>query len=237
MLESRQRSEGAAFSRGLHTVSLEEFMRLSLCVFDCLLLSAIALAQTGGEPKAPPAGCPQEIDVNGDKPLTAGLAPPSAKKCQLTKKNGFPMPDPKCTPGAINETLTLAVMEETNFTTACVRDRAESSEAKEVTYTWYNVRKPTNNTHENQTCELDHLISLELGGADTLDNIWPQCGPSKVVLNARYFKRKDAVENYLANQVRKGNMTLADAQKAIVADWTQFLAEAEACPKEDCSNP
>jgi hypothetical protein len=214
-------------------------MRFSLWIFDCLLLSAIAVAQTGDTagPRPPPAECPQEIDVKSDKPVKAGVSLPPAKKCKLTRKNGFPEPDPACTPGAINETLTLEVMEKTNFKTACVRDRAESAEMKEATYTWYKISKPANNTQQNQVCELDHLISLELGGADTLDNIWPQCGPSKVVLNARYFKRKDAVENFLAKQVRDGKISLADAQKGIAEDWTQFLAAAEACPKDDCSNP
>jgi hypothetical protein len=71
---------------------------------------------------------------------------------------------------------------------------------------------------------LDHLISLELGGADTLGNIWPQCGPSGIVLAKRYFKIKDAVENYLAVQVRSGDMPLADAQHGIATDWTQYIA-------------
>lgn len=68
------------------------------------------------------------------------------------------------------------------------------------------------NTGRTQTCELDHLISIELGGADTLDNIWPQCGPRGVVLPKRFFKQKDDVENYLAAQVRAGAIRLEDAQ-------------------------
>src|SRR2546430_4337445 len=56
--------------------------------------------------------------------------------------------------------------------------------------------------------------------------------PSKAVLNSRFFKRKDAVENFLAGEVRHGKITLAEAQKRIAEDWTQFLVEAEACPKD-----
>jgi len=82
---------------------------------------------------------------------------------------------------------------------------------------------------------LDHLISLELGGADTLDNIWPQCGPSDVTLPQRFFKEKDTVENFLAMQVRAGRMDLIDAQRGIATDWTQFLDEARrACPEGRC---
>ena len=208
-------------------------MRLAVCFAACLLLPAVCFAQTDDKP---PAGCPSEINVHGDKPLTTITLPPS-KKCKTRKKNGFLLPDPSCTPGAINDTLTLEVMTMKSFVTDCIRDRATSAEKKHDTYTWYKVKKPASNTGKNQVCELDHLVSLELGGADTLDNIWPQCGPSKAILNARYFKRKDAVENFLAGQVRSGKITLAEAQKRIAEDWTQFLDDAEACPREDCSNP
>jgi hypothetical protein len=214
-------------------------MRIAFCVFLCFLFSAIAAAQTGDTngPKRPPAECPQEIDVNSDQPLKTDVSLPPSKKCKVIKKNGFLLPDPACTPGALNETLSLEVLTKDNFKTDCVRDRAESSEKKAATYAWYKIHQPSNNTGQNQICELDHLVSLELGGADTLDNIWPQCGPSRTQLNARFFKRKDAVEHFLAKQVRDGKISLADAQRRIAEDWTQFLQAAEACPNDDCSNP
>jgi hypothetical protein len=89
---------------------------------------------------------------------------------------------------------------------------------------------------EKQVCELDHLISLELGGADTLHNIWPQCGPPGVALAQRNFKQKDLVENFLAKRVRDGRMDLSMAQKAIATDKTRFLDAAKrACPDGRCS--
>lgn len=75
-------------------------------------------------------------------------------------------------------------------------------------------------------CEEDHLVSLELGGADTLDNLWPQCGPSQAELNARYFKEKDLVENYLAAEVRAGHIPLEQAQRGIAQNWTQYRQPA-----------
>jgi hypothetical protein len=106
---------------------------------------------------------------------------------------------------------------------------------KVATYDWYGLQLPSNNNGQSQICELDHLISLELGGADTLDNIWPQCGPSDVALPQRFFKEKDTVENFLAMQVRAGRMDLIDAQRGIATDWTQFLDEARrACPEGRC---
>jgi hypothetical protein len=143
--------------------------------------------------------------------------------------NGYPVPDATCTPGAINPTLTLAVLQNPKFRTGlCVRDNATSPGQKDKTYRWYGIPKPAHNTGQTQTCEKDHLISLELGGADTLANIWPQCGPSKTVLRKRYFKQKDLVENFLADQVREGAIPLADAQQGVASDWTQYIDAATA---------
>ena len=63
-------------------------------------------------------------------------------------------------------------------------------------------------------CEIDHLISRELGGADDVRNLFPQSytGP----WNARM---KDRLENRLHREVCKGSISLQDAQKAIVDDW------------------
>jgi hypothetical protein len=112
------------------------------------------------------------------------------------------------------------------FTTKCVRDQASSKKQKEQTYVWYDIEKPKNNSGKTQTCELDHIISLQLGGADTLENLWPQCGRANVALPKRSFKRKDDVENYLARQIKDGKIGLKEAQQGIAEDWTQFLDDA-----------
>jgi hypothetical protein len=134
-------------------------------------------------------------------------------------------------------------MTQKGFSTSCVRDKASSADKKKETYIWYAVKKPKNNSGTQQVCELDHLVSLELGGADTLDNIWPQCGPSRAELNARYFKQKDLVENWLADGVRTGRIALSAAQRGIASDWTQYLQAAKkacqsnACKRERDSTP
>ena len=176
------------------------------------------------------------IDVNGDKPFSPA-SNPAEGECSPRKINGFPVPDPKCTPGAVNPTLTLKVLLASGFKTGCVRDQATSAKEKASTYDAYGANHPENNTGQNQVCELDHLVSLELGGADTLDNIWPQCGPNRAVLKNRYFKRKDTVENYLAWLVKNDRMDLDEAQHGIAKDWTQYLEKAEqACPGGRCDD-
>ena len=93
-------------------------------------------------------------------------------------------------------------------------------------YSWYRLLHPVHNDGQDKICELDHLVPLELGGADTLDNIWHQCGPNAVGLRERYFKIKDIVENYLTAMVKAGKMDLDEARKGIAIDWTQYLQAA-----------
>jgi hypothetical protein len=166
--------------------------------------------------------------------LAAHISPADGA-CHVGTKSGFPMPDLKCTPGAINPTITVAVLKNPNFRTCCIRDKVESEQDKHTAYKWYGISAPDQNEGENQTCELDHLVPLELGGGDSMDNIWPQCGPDSVTLNERYFKQKDQVEFYLADQVKAGSMDLQSAQRAIAADYTQFLKAASAyCKSHKC---
>ncbi len=162
------------------------------------------------------------VDPGGDMPLQAVTLPPQ-NGCAVQMSNGYPIPDPSCTPGAVNPTVTVEVLRASDYRTRCTRDSGTTAKQKADTYDWYNIDHPANNRGRNQTCELDHLISLEIGGADTLDNIWPQCGPPGVALNKRYFKQKDLVENYLAAQVKAGQIDLNEAQTGIATDWAQYL--------------
>ena len=152
--------------------------------------------------------------------------PPPAS-CQSRSSNGVPLPDPRCTPGGANPSITQAVLRDREWRTRSVRNCASSEAQKHIAYRWYGVEKPRINSNQDQVCELDHLVPLELGGADGLGNIWPQCGPDSVELNERFFKRKDHVEDYLADQVRHGAMQLEAAQRGIASDWTQYLDQAE----------
>jgi len=188
------------------------------------VLAAAPALTVGAQTTASCKSCP----VASVKATASQALGPSdtSQGCSTQTKEGFPVPDPKCTPGAINPTVTLAVLKDSAFRTACIRDCVTSEAEKSDTYGLYGIPHPKDNEGANQTCELDHLVPLELGGADTLNNIWPQCGPNSVTLAKRYFKQKDMVEDYLAGQVKAGKMDLAKAQSEIATDWPQFLSEA-----------
>ncbi|MBX6333697.1 MAG: HNH endonuclease [Gemmatimonadaceae bacterium] len=63
--------------------------------------------------------------------------------------------------------------------------------------------------------EVDHLISLELGGSNAIANLWPESYRT-TPWNARV---KDALENYLHREVCAGRISLKDAQREIATDW------------------
>jgi hypothetical protein len=81
---------------------------------------------------------------------------------------------------------------------------------KEQAYREYGI------THrEPGEYEVDHLISLQLGGSNSLKNLWPQSFRTRP-WNARV---KDALENRLHAEVCAGRLDLKSAQQEIATDW------------------
>ena len=64
-------------------------------------------------------------------------------------------------------------------------------------------------------CEIDHLISRELGGADVEENLWPEPFGTQPWNAAR----KDRLENRLHKEVCAGHLSLKHARTMIVQDW------------------
>ncbi len=77
--------------------------------------------------------------------------------------------------------------------------------------------------------EVDHLVSLELGGANALRNLWPE--PYRGRWNARV---KDVLENRLHELVCSGRLGLRRAQRLEARDWIaayrRFVAPAPPAP-------
>ncbi len=182
--------------------------------------------------RAPRQGAEEEPSCDGlsltctSEYLAQWQEPESGACTSLTRPGSYPLPDARCTPGGINTSVTEQVLRDPRWRTRCTRNCQVDEAQKHAAYAWYGIAQPRHNEGENQVCELDHLVPLELGGADGMGNIWPECGPSETALKERYFKIKDRVENYLADEVRAGRMPLAEAQRGIAADWTRYLPDA-----------
>lgn len=63
--------------------------------------------------------------------------------------------------------------------------------------------------------KIDHLIPLELGGADTVDNLWPQ----SVRVRPYGADRKELLTEVLLQKIRSGKITVAQAREEISRDW------------------
>ena len=119
------------------------------------------------------------------------------------------LPDPRCTPGAIDPAVTQADIRSTICSagyTETVRPPEGQTEAFKfrAAYPAYGIAPGT-------TSELDHLVPLELGGANDAANLWPEAGALP--------NPKDAVEGALNTAVCDGDVSLARAQRAIARDW------------------
>lgn len=69
--------------------------------------------------------------------------------------------------------------------------------------------------HANGEYEVDHLISLELGGSNSIRNLWPESYFTQP-WNARV---KDVLENELHRRICAGQMDTRTAQRLISTNW------------------
>jgi len=116
------------------------------------------------------------------------------------------LPNPNVTPGdALDVTLDDIC---TPGYSKKVRDVPEP--VKRDVYESYGIL-----SHQPREYEVDHLISLELGGSNSKRNLWPESYLTEP-WNAHV---KDRVENKLHNMVCSGQLDLKTAQHEIATDW------------------
>ena len=63
--------------------------------------------------------------------------------------------------------------------------------------------------------KIDHLIPRELGGADAVENLWPQ----RVRAKPYGTDRKEWLTEVLLTKIARGEIMLAQAQEQISRDW------------------
>jgi hypothetical protein len=133
---------------------------------------------------------------------------------------GFPKPDPRLTPGATFP-VTAAQVCVPGYSTSV---RSVSDTEKNAVFAEYGIR-----SHAPYAYEVDHLISLELGGSNDIRNLWPEsyAGPEGA-------HAKDAIENELHAQVCAGRISLTTGQAEIVHWW---LLTPNASPPSDTPPP
>ncbi|MEO7016223.1 MAG: hypothetical protein ABI067_06740 [Leifsonia sp.] len=148
-----------------------------------------------------------------DIQLTAG-------ECHYRPVNaarGGVLPDPACTPGAVDPAVTQANIQQTichrGYTSTVRPAWGLTAPFKLISYSAYG-------SSHSATTELDHLVPLEVGGASSASNLWvePNAQSAHTVDNP-----KDLVEGALNRAVCQGRVPLAAAQQAIATNWITAL--------------
>ena len=141
---------------------------------------------------------------------------PAAGTCHQHGTGVDVRPDPRCTPGLRNPSVTQATIGSTicrSGWTSRVRPPAAITGAEKImSMRAYGDRLSTSRY------EYDHFLPLELGGAvNAPGNLWPE--PDYPARQGFYLNPKDRLENALHVRVCARRMALATAQHLIVANW------------------
>ncbi len=164
---------------------------------------------------APPRRSSYELVYSTARSGVVQPQPPTGS-CHLRGSGLYALPDPHCTPGALNPAVTQADIGRTicsyGWTSTVRPAEAITEDEKRASMAAYGLDGYMGDY------EYDHLVPLELGGA-TNDprNLWPELDyrvPSPYLLNP-----KDRVEDQLNHEVCAGQISLAKAQSEIAVDW------------------
>jgi hypothetical protein len=120
------------------------------------------------------------------------------------------LPDPFCTPGGIFAGATVGQVCTPGYSKSV---RNVPASLKQSIYAEYGIE-----SHSPGSYEVDHLISLELGGNNSRANLWPEISPG--------YHRKDGIENRLHHAVCRGAVSLRAAQREIAHDWRRTFVGA-----------
>lgn len=171
--------------------------------------SASAPSTTPTKTKLPTSGPSVSAPI---KPTATTASPSPVQVATQTKTSDCvanqTLPDRTCSPGAVLTTDTSVIC--VSGYTKTVRDVPTSE--KERVFAEYGIPWA-----EHSGYEVDHIISLELGGSNDISNLFPES------YSIRYGARvKDTFENYLHKQVCGGNLSVAAAQQEISTDWLRY---------------
>jgi hypothetical protein len=117
-------------------------------------------------------------------------------------------PDRSCSPGAYSSRLTRAVICSAGFHTRDIRNVPES--VKFAVEREYGLAPG----HYGRSLEIDHIVSLELGGSNDIANLFPEKADARPG-----YRVKDRLENKLHALVCAGSMRLRFAQREIARNW------------------
>jgi hypothetical protein len=135
------------------------------------------------------------------------------------------LPDPRLTPGNCFP-VTAPEIAVRGYAQS-VRDVPEA--VKRQVYAEYGITH-----HAPGEYEVDHLISLELGGSNDMANLWPEKYDLDVNGENLGAHTKDKLENRLHFLVVSGALDLKVAQRMIARDWVAAYRRVIGAPPRTC---
>ena len=145
--------------------------------------------------------------------IDLNLAAGQCKARTIDAAAGLYLPDPACTPGAVDPAVTQdnlgATICKSGYTVTVRAPASDTDKTKALSLAQYGQTRAS-------TTEYDHLISLQLGGTNAVSNLWPE--PNRAGATGT-TNPKDAIETHLNKAVCAHKITLAAAQKAIATNW------------------
>jgi hypothetical protein len=154
------------------------------------------------------APTPNQPSTTSQSTVSVGQTVKLAPRTQTGSCTRGWLPDRQCSPGAFYSGLTRTVLCSPAFRTGSIRNVPES-EKHQVEVEYGMVPKSY-----GRTIEIDHIVSLELGGSNDIANLYPEPGTGLASYHV-----KDRLENKLHDLVCAGAMTLHAAQAGIAANW------------------
>lgn len=182
--------------------------------------AASSTAATTAAP-APPAALSVADGHGWDMTGLYGVMPAPGSCSMRATTAGDALPDPGCTPGALDgavrpDTLSSTICRPGGYTDSVRPPESITGPAKRAAMAAYGVGGPVGGY------EYDHLVPLSLGGASTVTNLWPEPNDPEMTGFAR--NAKDLLETRLWRAVCDGKVALSVAQNVMATDWTQTAA-------------
>jgi hypothetical protein len=154
----------------------------------------------------PPTTTTPALPISGSSSGSVSLA---ARTRTIGCHRGV-LPDRHCSPGAYDSAVTQANIQSTvciSGYTATVRNVPASE--KSAVYKEYGITH-----HAPYSYEVDHIVSLELGGSNNIANLYPEA-----YANPNGARVKDRLENAMHAAVCAGRLILKTAQREIATNW------------------
>jgi hypothetical protein len=124
-----------------------------------------------------------------------------------------PLPDSACSPGAVFVGVSLSTICTPGYS---ARVRAVSTDERASIFHEYGMPFRS----YGRSYEVDHIVSLELGGSNDAVNLYPEAAAP-----APGYHVKDRLENRLHRLVCAGQLPLGTVQRDIARDWVALYAK------------